>query len=174
MGASLQPQGRGGRDREDGTERSEGREVGVGAFRQPLAAAPSTFLILPIFLSAFSPICALHPSIPWNRGTSLLFSGERSHPIVFAEPPQNARIRGEPRRADGLGVGEVNGVIAADAHRARQFQCSAEEIERRREQPHAQPIEAFETCRRPVRVACRLEARERAVQLEAKKVRPDQ
>jgi hypothetical protein len=40
----------------------------------PLAAAPSTFLIFPIFLSPFlSPAaeacCALHPCVPWNRGT---------------------------------------------------------------------------------------------------------
>jgi hypothetical protein len=40
----------------------------------PLAAAPSTFLIFPIFLSPFlSPAaeacCALHASVPWNRGT---------------------------------------------------------------------------------------------------------
>jgi len=46
----------------------DGSEPAIGA--RDLAAAPSTFLIFPIFLLAFLFFCALHPSIRWNRATS--------------------------------------------------------------------------------------------------------
>ena len=61
-----------------------------------LAAVPSTFLIFPIFLSAFLSFSALHPSIRWNRATSALFTrgagfggGERGRTPT---PPQPNRV----------------------------------------------------------------------------------
>ena len=55
---------------EDGSEPAIGaRHLAAPRPSTPLAAAPSTFLIFPIFLLAFLFFCALHPSIRWNRAT---------------------------------------------------------------------------------------------------------
>jgi len=60
---------------EDGSEPAIGaRDLAAPRPSTPLAAAPSTFLIFPIFLLAFLSFCALHPSIRWNRATSLATS----------------------------------------------------------------------------------------------------